>query len=59
MTDNPDFTVDGQFTRDGLSVSVYDEDGAVVDETWFTYEEMDERSINDFSDFTFELNCSE
>lgn len=56
MTVNPDITVDGRFTREGISVSVYDENGHVVDETWFTYDEIEERKGDEESDFTFEID---
>lgn len=47
--------VDGQFNNEGLSVSVYDEDGNVRDETWLTHAEIDERKDESSSDFTFEI----
>jgi len=55
MADNPDVTVDGRFTSDGLSVSMYTEDGIVLDEAWFTYEEMEELQGDEESNFTFEI----
>lgn len=48
-------TVDGRFTPEGVSVSVYDDDGSVVDETWFTWDEVENRKGISQSDFTFEL----
>jgi hypothetical protein len=56
MTEMPDVTVDGRFTNDGLSVSVYDDNGTVLDETWFTWDEVEERKGDEQSDFTFELD---
>jgi hypothetical protein len=53
--ESPDIIVDGQFTPEGLTVSVYDDDGNVLDETWFTWDEVEDRRSPDFSDFTFEL----
>lgn len=53
---NPDVTVDGRFTADGLSVSAYDKDGNVLDETWFTWTEIEELKGADGSDFTFEID---
>lgn len=54
--DNPDYTVDGRFTQEGLSVSVYDEQANVVDETWFTWDEIEELKSEEGSDFTMEIN---
>lgn len=51
----PSYTVDGRFTPGGVSVSVYDGDGNVVDEAWFTWDETEERRTISQSDFTFEL----
>lgn len=53
----PQFTVDGRFTPEGLSVSAYDAYGNVVDEVWFTYAEIEHSAENEpeSSDFTFEL----
>lgn len=51
-----EFIVDGRFTDEGISVSAYGNDGATVrDETWFTWDEAQERSETSDSDFTFEL----
>lgn len=55
----PEFIVDGRFTAEGLSVSVYDEDGRVHDEAWFTYDEMEELATISESAFTFELEVKE
>lgn len=59
MTDNPDLTVDGQFTSEGLSVSVYSEDGSVLEETWFTHDEIEARAEESASDFTFEFDSED
>ena len=48
-------TVDGRFTSEGISVSVYAPDGSVLDETWFTYDEIEEMKSDGQSHFTFEL----
>lgn len=53
---NPRYTVDGRFTTEGLSVSVYDSDGNLVDEAWFTHDEIDSLAGGPGSDFTFELD---
>lgn len=55
MTNAPDFTVDGRFTSEGISVSVYDEDAILVDETWYTWDEVEEMKSDEESHFTFEL----
>lgn len=59
MSDNPDVTVDGRFTDEGLSVTAYDSDGGVLDEAWFTHAEIDDLAGTDGSDFTFELSPSQ
>lgn len=48
-------TVDGRFTSEGISVSAYDDDGNVLDEAWFTWDEVDEMKSDGESHFTFEL----
>lgn len=47
--------VDGKFNNEGLSVSAYDGDGNVRDETWLTHAEISERKDQSSSDFTFEI----
>lgn len=59
MTDNPDITIDGRFTPEGLSVSVYDADGNVLDEAWFTHAEISTLANEDGSDFTFEFGTDD
>lgn len=52
----PEFTVDIRFALEGISVSVYTDGGAaVVDESWYTWDEVDELKGNEESDITFEL----
>lgn len=47
--------VDGRFTSEGISVSAYSDDGALLEETWFTYDEIEEMKSDEESHFTFEL----
>lgn len=55
LADEPLYTVDGRFTHEGVSVSVYEDGGErVFDESWFTWDEVEERKGNG-SDFTFEI----
>lgn len=55
----PDFIVDGRFTSEGLSISIYDDNGNVEDETWFTWAEIEDRKEISQSDLTFELEVDE
>lgn len=56
-TPEPAVNVEAQFTPDGLSVSAYDPEGNLYDETWFTWEEVEEmKSPTDNTAFTFEIN---
>lgn len=54
-----DITVDGRFTSEGISVSAYDEDGDVLDETWFTWGEVEDLKGLNESAFTFEITSGE
>lgn len=60
MTKNPKYLVVGQFTPEGVSVTVYGEKNQVIDETWFTWDEVDlQIEMNaeyGTSSFTFELD---
>lgn len=59
MTDNPDVTVDGRFTPDGISISVYGSDGTVQEEVWFSNEQVEARAEESASDFTFEFDMED
>jgi len=48
-------TVDGRFTHEGISISVYGEDNEVIDEIWYTWDEVENMKGVSQSDFTFEL----
>lgn len=52
---DPEFVVDGRFTSEGLSVSAYTYGGNVLDESWFTYDEIELLANDEESNFTFEL----
>lgn len=55
MTD-PRFTVDVRFHIKGISISVYEgEDNEIHDETWFTWDEVEEMKSDEESHVTFEL----
>lgn len=45
--------VDGKFTPEGIGVTAYDDTGAVVDETWFTWDEVEEMKHPTELAFTF------
>lgn len=47
--------VDGRVNRNGVSVTAYDEDRNVLEETWFTHAEVEELKKVSQSDFTFEI----
>ena len=46
-------TVDIRFTQEGISASAYD-DGCLVDEMWFTWDEVEELKSNEESRITFQ-----
>lgn len=47
--------VDIRFTLEGFSASVYGENNQVVDESWFTWDEVDELKSDEESHVTFEI----
>jgi hypothetical protein len=48
-------TVDIRFTTEGISASVYGDDNQVIDEAWFTWDEVDQMKSDEESHVTFEL----
>lgn len=51
----PSATVDIQFTREGVSATVYGSENEVLDDSWFTWAEVEERKQIEASDITFEI----
>ena len=51
---NPDATVDIRFTPDGFSASMYDEDAMLLDESWYTWDEIEDLKTYEESQITFE-----
>lgn len=52
----PEFTVDIQFTPNGISASAYSEGELILeDESWYTWDEVEEMKSNEESHITFEL----
>lgn len=49
------YDVDIRFTSEGISASAYDSDGKVVEESWFTWDEVEEMKSDEESHITFEL----
>ena len=47
-------TVDIRFTSEGISASAYTEEGVLVDEAWFTWDEVEEMKSDEMSHITFE-----
>lgn len=50
-----EYVVDIRFAIEGLSASVYGENNRVVDETWFTWSEVETLKSDEASHVTFEL----
>lgn len=59
MMSNPDCTVDTRFTPEGISISMYDADGNLLDESWHTWAEVEEMKADDRSHVTFEYDRAE
>ncbi|MEZ3117834.1 hypothetical protein RYH80_18105 [Halobaculum sp. MBLA0147] len=55
LYDGEEYTVDGRIVDEGISVSVYDSDNAVVNETWVTDAEIEDLRDRDGSAFTFSI----
>lgn len=53
---DPEVTVDVRFTSEGISMSMYGPENEVLDESWFTWPEVEEMKADDRSHVTFEYD---